>query len=62
MRQRNPYARRKLLSTRQLRRANVTSPRQRTRAIQRLQANAHRLIADGLEKRLEATDDRSAPA
>ena len=62
MRQRNPYARRKLLSARQLRRAAAPSPHQRARTIQRLQADAHRLIADGLAKRLEVTGDGPATA
>ncbi len=52
MRNRNPYARRKLMSARQLRRAAAPSPRQRARIVSGLKEVAAREIKKGLADRI----------
>lgn len=55
-RRRNPYANRRVLSSRASRRAAVLSPRQETRLIHRLRATANRLIQKGLAEKLARPD------
>jgi hypothetical protein len=52
MRRHNPYANRRTLSARQLRRAATPSPRQKTRIVDALKATAAREIKKGLADKI----------
>jgi hypothetical protein len=59
MSHRNPFANRRPLGARQLRRATAASPRQQARAVGRLKAVAAKQIKEGLREKLTAAAEGS---